>query len=85
MLKESKEYKTFSEFTDHITVYAYKVTFQNVSTDYIDDCVKRGKLYLFQIYNKDFSKNKKNKGTDNLHTLYWKTLFEKKKSRRRSS
>ena len=37
--------------------------------------VEQGRLYLFQIYNKDFSDNKKQKGTDNLHTLYWKALF----------
>ena len=40
--------------------------------------VDEGRLYLFQIYNKDFSMKKKEKGTDNLHTLYWKALFDEK-------
>ena len=33
-----------------------------------------GDLYLFQIYNKDFSE--KSKGKPNLHTMYWKALFD---------
>jgi CRISPR-associated protein Cpf1 len=36
--------------------------------------VEDGKLYLFQIYNKDFSPY--SKGTPNMHTLYWKMLFD---------
>jgi CRISPR-associated protein Cpf1 len=36
--------------------------------------VAEGKLYLFQIYNKDFSPF--SKGTPNMHTLYWKALFD---------
>ena len=32
-----------------------------------------GKLYLFQIYNKDFAPGAN--GMPNMHTLYWKNLF----------
>ena len=35
--------------------------------------VADGKLYLFQIYNKDFAPGAN--GTPNMHTLYWKNLF----------
>ena len=35
-----------------------------------------GKMYLFQIYNKDFSEY--SKGTPNMHTLYWKALFDER-------
>lgn len=35
-----------------------------------------GYIYLFQIYNKDFSKY--SKGTPNLHTLYFKMLFDER-------
>lgn len=41
---------------------------------YVDDLVNEGKLFLFQIYNKDFSPY--SKGKPNMHTLYWKALFE---------
>ena len=44
--------------------------------DYIDSLVNEGKIYLFQIYNKDFSPY--SKGTPNLHTLYWKILFDER-------
>ena len=45
-----------------------------MSVDYIHSLVEEGKIYLFQIYNKDFSPY--SKGTPNLHTLYWKMLFD---------
>ncbi len=35
--------------------------------------VADGKLYLFQIYNKDFAPGAS--GMPNMHTLYWKNLF----------
>lgn len=38
-----------------------------------------GKLYLFWIYNKDFSPY--SKGTPNLHTLYWRMLFSEENLR----
>ena len=36
--------------------------------------MRDGKIYLFQIYNKDFSQS--SKGRPNLHTMYWKMLFD---------
>ena len=53
---------------------AYKVTFRNIAATDIHDLVKRGKLYLFKIHNKDFSEY--SQGTPNLHTMYWCALFD---------
>lgn len=50
------------------------MSFVNVSVAYIDKLVNEGEMYLFQIYNKDFSEY--SKGTPNMHTLYWKALFD---------
>lgn len=72
--KKTEEYSNWKEFTDHINMQGYKITFRNIAVDYIDSLVEEGKIYLFQIYNKDFSPH--SKGTPNLHTLYWKMLFE---------
>lgn len=72
--KETKDYSSWKEFTDHLNEQGYKITFRNIAVDYIDSLVEEGKIYLFQIYNKDFSPH--SKGTPNLHTLYWKMLFE---------
>ena len=77
--KPSKEYKDFGEFTDHINEQAYQIRFESVSRKYIDELVDEGKLYLFKIWNKDFSPY--SKGTPNLHTLYWKMLFDERNLR----
>jgi len=68
------EYRDFKEFTDHVTSQGYQVVFKPICGDYIDSLTQNGELYLFQIYNKDFSPY--SKGKPNLHTLYWKALFE---------
>ena len=72
--KKSDQYANFAEFTDHIDSQGYKITFKNIDAAYIDKCVEEGRLYLFEIYCKDFSE--KSKGRPNLHTLYWRSLFE---------
>ena len=73
----TKQYKEINDFYREIEYQGYKITCQKISKSYIDQCVQEGKLYLFQIYNKDFSQKKKsNKGKPNLHTMYWKALFD---------
>lgn len=72
--KKSNEYNNFKEFTDHVDQQAYQIQFRKISLQYINKMVEEGKLYLFKIYNKDFSPF--SKGTPNLHTLYWKMLFD---------
>lgn len=73
-IKPYSEYSSWKEFCDDIQSDAYKITLKNISEKYIRNLVKDGKLYLFQIYNKDFSKY--SKGTPNLHTRYFKMLFD---------
>lgn len=68
------EYDTFVDFTNHINEQAYQISFQDYSLSELQSLVDQGKLYLFQIYNKDFSEY--SKGTPNMHTLYWKMLFD---------
>lgn len=74
--KPASEYKSFAEFTDHIDSQAYQVWFEYVSKSQIFEWVDNGSLYLFKIYNKDFSEN--SHGTPNLHTLYFKMLFDER-------
>lgn len=74
--KKSEDYANWKEFTNHVNTQGYKISFRNVSVDYIDSLVNEGKIYLFQIYNKDFSPY--SKGTPNLHTLYWKMSFDER-------
>lgn len=73
---DTKTYEDLSGFYREVEQQGYKITFRNVSVDYIHSLVEEGKIYLFQIYNKDFSPY--SKGTPNLHTLYWKMLFDER-------
>lgn len=72
--KDTNEYNDISEFYKDVEKQGYKVTFNNYSEEYINCLVENGELYLFQIYNKDFSKYRK--GKLNLHTMYWKAVFD---------
>lgn len=71
---DTNSYEDLSGFYREVEQQGYKITFRNVSESYINQLVDEGKLYLFQIYNKDFSPF--SKGTPNMHTLYWKMLFD---------
>lgn len=70
---DTSSYSDISGFYREVELQGYKVSFRNVSRSYIERLVNEGKLYLFQIYNKDFSEF--SKGTPNMHTLYWRALF----------
>lgn len=73
---DTKTYEDLSGFYREVEQQGYKISFRNVSMEYINRLVDEGKIYLFQIYNKDFSAF--SKGTPNLHTLYWKMLFDER-------
>ncbi len=71
---DTSSYADLSGFYREVEKQGYKITFQDVPESYINQLVDEGKLYLFQIYNKDFSPY--SKGKPNMHTLYWKMLFD---------
>lgn len=73
---DTNSYEDLSGFYREMGQQGYKITFRNVSEAYVAQLVDDGKLYLFQIYNKDFSPH--SKGTPNMHTLYWKMLFDER-------
>lgn len=72
----TESYNDISEFYREISDQGYFVSFNKISKNYVDELVDNGYIYLFQIYNKDFSKY--SKGTPNLHTLYFKMLFDER-------
>lgn len=84
--KESSEYENISDFYADVTASCYQVNFTNVNFDRllslaneIEDDNK--KIFLFEIYNKDFSTGKNggngSTGKKNLHTMYFENLFSK--------
>ena len=73
-LKNGNEYNSYNEFLDDVSSQAYSLSFENVSWQDIHKLIDDGKLLLFRITNKDFSPH--SKGKPNLHTIYWKMLFD---------
>ena len=71
---KTSNYKDLSGFYREFEKQSYRITFAAVPERCIDEWVHAGKLFLFEIYNKDFSA--KTKGKPNLHTLYWRALFD---------
>ncbi|MCR4734495.1 MAG: type V CRISPR-associated protein Cas12a/Cpf1 [Treponema sp.] len=70
---DTKSYKDISDFYREVSEQGYKLNFINIPESEINKMVSDGKLYLFQIYNKDFAPGAS--GMPNMHTLYWKNLF----------
>lgn len=78
-LKKPEEYQDISEFYRDVEMQGYKLTFKPISESYLNENIEKGNLYLFQLYNKDFSAY--SKGTPNLHTMYFKMLFDERNLR----
>ena len=72
-LGDCSQFKQVDHFYSAINLLLYKIWFVNVSESKINSLVDSGKLFLFQIYNKDFAE--KASGKKNMHTLYWENLF----------
>lgn len=72
---DTKSYDDISDFYREVSEQGYKLMFTDIPVSAVEKMIDSGTLYLFQIYSKDFAANAK--GTQNLHTLYWKALFSK--------
>ncbi len=70
---DTKNYKDISDFYREVTEQGYKLSFINIPESEINKMVLDNKLYLFQIYNKDFAPGAN--GMPNMHTLYWNNIF----------
>lgn len=73
---DTSSYEDISGFYREVKAQGYKLTFTRLSNDKVYKWVNDGRLYLFQIWNKDFASG--STGKPNLHTLYWKQLFDEK-------
>lgn len=71
---DTKAYADISQFYKEVQDQGYKISFRNIAKSEIDSLVENGKMFLFKIYNKDFSKF--SMGTPNMHTLYWRAIFD---------
>lgn len=78
-LKKSDDYNTLKEFYDDLEKSCYTIVFTNVDWNKLMQFTEEGKFYLFRIANKDLTGN--STGLPNLHTIYWKMLFNEKNLR----
>lgn len=72
-IKDADHYETVNEFYNDVDKYSYHIFFTSVAETTVEKFISEGKLYLFQLYNKDFSPH--STGKPNLHTIYWRALF----------
>ena len=73
---DTDSYDDISGFYREVKQQGYMLGYRKVSVSFINQLIDDGKLYLFQIWNKDFSEH--SKGMPNIHTLYWKMLFDER-------
>lgn len=73
---QTKTYEDLSHFYREVEHQGYKINYAKVDVSYINQLVDDGRIFLFQIYNKDFSPY--SKGKPNLHTMYWRAVFDEK-------
>lgn len=69
----TESYEDIGQFYNEVAEQGYKVNFVNIPESKVDELIDSGKLFLFQLYNKDYSGH--SFGKKNLHTLYWDALF----------
>ena len=74
--RPTEQYNDIGEFYRDVKEQGFTIRFVKIPESFIEEQINAGKLYLFQIYNKDFSEY--SHGKPNLHTLYFKMLFEPK-------
>jgi CRISPR-associated protein Cpf1 len=74
-MRRPETYQSYDEFLNDCDGEFYKITLEHLSVEEVHRWVSEGKLYLFQIYNKDFAVG--SNGKPNLHTIYWKLLFDR--------
>ena len=83
--KDSSKYNDISEFYADVMSSCYQLKFEDINFEKLLSLVDSGKLFLFQIYNKDYSTGKDggngSTGKKNLHTLYWENLFSEENLR----
>lgn len=70
----TSSYQGIDEFYSEISAQNYRISFVDVSAAYVEKLVDSGMMYLFRLHNKDFASGVT--GKMNLHTIYWKMLFD---------
>lgn len=86
--QESNNYANISDFYSDVARSCYEISWEDINFNELQKFIEKGRIYLFQIYNKDFELDgsiapdgysfKGKEGSKNLHTTYWNSLFSEK-------
>lgn len=76
--KDSDKYVNIDEFAKDIERFTYFLSKKKANFSVLKTLNEKGKIYLFQIYNKDYSRYASSNSCKNLHTLYWEEIFSER-------
>lgn len=80
--RETGAYDSVDEFYRDVDIYSYKLDLDTVvNKAQIDQLVELGRIYLFEIKNQDSNDGKESGHRNNLHTMYWRAIFQDIKNR----
>ena len=71
---DTESYEDISGFFREVDLGGYSLRYRNIDKSVIESLVEDGRLYLFEIWHKDFSP--KSKGRPDLSTMYWRAVFD---------
>lgn len=78
---ETSKYQDISKFYTDVEKQGYKLDFVDIDRSVLDAMVEEGKVYLFEVKNQDSNNNKQSNHHNNLHTIYWRAIFENVENR----
>ncbi len=74
--KPTQDYTDIGQFYAEVEKQGYKLDFVDINYTRLEQWTNEGKIYLFEVRNQDSNAGKKEGHRENLHTIYWKALFE---------
>lgn len=76
--KDSSEYTSIREFSNDVEDFTYYLRKRDANFEVLRNLQEKGKIIMFQIYNKDYSESASLNSNKNLHTLYWEEIFNER-------
>jgi CRISPR-associated protein Cpf1 len=79
---KTEQYESIDRFNLDVDISSYKLTIdRKINKNMLDTWVENGDIYLFEIRNQDLNSAKWENHKNNLHTDYWRAIFEQIENR----
>ena len=82
-LKDANQYQSWKEFTDHVSELTYKIRWQQIPFDVVQEWIANENIYMFKIDKRDFSEIIRENHIDDEQTLLFKEALSDNNSRHR--